>query len=145
MTCAYWVRYYNFNPKNGDRYFIQDFFTKEQLASLRSIITPRRIEKIKNQIHNLKEKDHEIEIQTLEEYLYSYIESDELEDFYFTNDSIFFDNENLLNKHDKFWDLDHITGFSIKEIQYLLNDFGKSAMLTGVGLENFVATIEPQT
>lgn len=141
-TCAYWVQYYNFNPQNGDRYFIQDFFSPENFKRFQSTITPRRKEKIQNQIKMLLAKGEEMEY--LDEYIYTSIEGDDLDDFYFTNDSIFFDNENLLNKHDKVWDLDHVTGFSINEIKHLLNPFGQSALLTGEGLESYQSKIEPQ-
>lgn len=80
----------------------------------------------------------------LEDYLYSYIEEDDLEDFYITSDSIYFDNENLLNKNDKFWELDHVTAISIESIKPMLNDFGKSALLTGKNLESFRSMTEPQ-
>ena len=141
-TCAYWVQYYNFNPQNGDRYFIQDFFNPEDLKRFQSIIIPRRKEKIQKQIKELIAAGEELE--HLNEYIYIAIEEDDFDDFYFTSDSIFFDNENLLNRHDKVWDLDHITGFSIGEIKHLLNPFGQSALLTGTGLESYQSTIEPQ-
>lgn len=141
-TCAYWVQYYNFNPQNGDRYFTQDFFTPEDLKRFQLIIIPRRKEKIQKQIQELLAAGEELE--QLNDYIHIAIEEDDLDDFYFTNDSIFFDNENLLNKHDKAWDLDHITGFSIAEIKHLLNPFGQAALLTGTGLENYQSTIEPQ-
>jgi hypothetical protein len=141
-TCAYWVRYHNFNPKNGDRYGLKDFFNDTNYEIFKSIITPLRQNKIKEQIKQLIKSGDKLE--HLEEYLYSYIENDDLDDFYFTSDSLYFDNENLLNKHDKFWDLDHITAISIETIKHLLNDFGKSALITGVNLETFSSMTEPQ-
>jgi len=142
MTCAYWVRYHNFNPKNGDRYGLKDFFDDTDYKTFRDILTPIRQEKIKKQIDELIKSGDKLE--HLEEYLYSYIADDELDEFYFTSDSIYFDNENLLNKHDKFWDLDHITAVSIESIQHLLNDFGKSALQTGTDLKSFRSMTEPQ-
>ena len=147
MTCAYWNRYYNFNPQNGDRYVLQDFFTDSNYILFKNYITPIRQQKIKKQIDELK-KSEEIEYETieyLEEYLYGYIEEDDLDDFYFTSDSLFFDNYNLLHKNDKFlYDFYHLTGIPVKDIQHLLNDFGKSALLTGENLKNFQAITEPQ-
>ena len=142
MTCAYWVRYHNFNPINGDRYGLKDFFNDTNYKIFKSIITPLRQNKIKEQIKQLIKSGDKLE--HLEEYLYSYIEDDDLDDFFFTSDSLYFDNENLLNKHDKFWDLDHITAVSIETIKHLLNDFGKSALITGENLETFRSMTEPQ-
>lgn len=141
-TCAYWVRYHNFNPKNGDRYGLKDFFNDTNYKIFKSIITSLRQNKIKEQIKQLIKSGDKLE--HLEEYLYSYIEDDDLDDFYFTSDSLYFDNENLLNKHDKFWDLDHITAVSIETIKHLLNDFGKSALITGENLETFRSMTKPQ-
>lgn len=141
-TCAYWVRYHNFNSQNGDRYGLKDFFDETSYRTFKSIITPIRQERIKKQIQQLIKSGDKLE--HLEEYLYSYIEDDNLDDFYFTSDSLYFDNENLLNKHDKFWDLDHITAISIESIKHLLNDFGKSALITGKELKSFRSITEPQ-
>ncbi len=141
-TCAYWVRYHNFNPKNGDRYGLKDFFNDANYKTFKSIITPLRQNKIKKQIEQqIKSGDN---LEQLEEYLYSYIENDDLDDYYFTSDSLYFDNENLLSKHDKFWDLDHITAVSIETVKHLLNDFGKSALITGENLKTFRSMTEPQ-
>jgi len=147
MTCANWVCYYNFNPQNGDRYALQDFFTDSNFTAFKNYITPIRQQKIKKQIDELKKTEETgfEEIKYLEEYLYGYIEEDDLNDFYFTSDSLFFDNYNLLYKNDKYlYDFNHLTGIPIKDIQYLLNDFGKSALLTGENLKNFQSMAEPQ-
>lgn len=141
-TCAYWVRYYNFNPQNGDRYFVPDFFPAVNQDRLRQIITPRRQANIREQIEALVASGENA--AHLEEYIYESIEQDDLEDFYFTKDSIFFDNENSLSKNDKFYGLDNETGFSIAEIKHLLNAFGQSALVTGVQLAGFRSGTEPQ-
>ncbi|CAA9222506.1 MAG: hypothetical protein AVDCRST_MAG56-481 [uncultured Cytophagales bacterium] len=141
-TCAYWVRYYNFNPQNGDRYFVPDFFPAANLERLRQIITPRRQANLRKQIKALVASGEDA--AHLEKYIYDYIGRDNLEDFYFTKDSIFFDNENLLSKNDKFYGLDNVTGFSVAEIKHLLNACGRSALLTGAQLAGFRSGTEPQ-
>jgi hypothetical protein len=141
-TCAYWVRYHNFNPQNGDKYGLKDFFNHKNYNDFKKIVTPIRQEKIKKQIEDLIQSGDKLE--HLEEYLYNYIDDDDLDDFYFTSDSIYFDNENLLNKNDKFWDLDHVTSISIESIRHLLNDLGESALITGNNLKTYRSSTEPQ-
>lgn len=64
------------------------------------------------------------------------IAEDDLNCYYSNNDSIFFDSFNLTGKNDPLrYDIDHVVGFAIKEIGYLLNDFGRSALITGNDLK----------
>lgn len=142
MTCAYWVKYYNFNPQNGDKYAIQDFFADSSFIAFKNMITPIRQQKIKKQITKLKQAGGYLD--DLEEYLYPDIADDDLSDFYFSSDSLYFDNENLLKKNDKFYELDHITAISIEGIRHLLNNFGKSALITGEKLKEYQSMTEPQ-
>lgn len=141
-TCGYWVRYHNFNPQNGDRYVLKDFFNDTNYRTFKSILTPIRQFKIKKQIEQHSRSGEKLE--HLENYLCAFIADDELDDFYFTSDSLYFDNENLLNKHDKFLDLDHITAISIESIKHLLNDLGKAALISGKDLKTYRSFTEPQ-
>jgi hypothetical protein len=134
MTMSYWIRYYNFNPQNGDRYSLPDFFSERDFTAFKEYVTMIRKEKINRQ-------------QDGEEYFYlsKYIETDDLDDFYFTDDSIYIDNRNLLHKSQfDFEANDHITAIPLSDIEHWLNDFGRSALITGNGLDLYRSTGEPQ-
>lgn len=140
--CDYWVTYHNFNPQNGDRYVLSDFFEEESYSTFRTIVSEKRIHELQTQITELKKTVKSAKY--LEEYIYTDIISDNLESFYFTEDSIYFDNENLIADADKFLELNHITAISIESIDSLLNNFGKVVFLTGRNLKNFRSISEPQ-
>ena len=140
-----WINYYNFNPKSGDRYSLSDFFTPENFKQFRERINSIRKESMKKQFDKMQ-KDNSISdekknsLKALEENLYDDIESDNLEDFYFKSDSIYVDDSNLLATVDKGWGLNTINSISIKEINALLNDYGRAALITGKNLEKFHST-----
>lgn len=136
MTCTYWQEYYNFNPQNGDRYFLQDFFSPSQFQVFKKQLTKNRKQQAISQIDPS-------DTYLLNDLLLS-IEEDLLKNFYFSNDSIYVDGEHLLSKNAKFLGLDLITAIAISDIQLLLNDFGKSALITGEDLAQFSAQQEPQ-
>ena len=141
MTCAYWVRYYNFNPQNGDRYYLQDFFDAENFTVFQRLLAEKRKQKLIAQVEHLEMgKDTAYFL----EYMLPAIDNDNLEEFYFTKDSIYVDNENLLNKHDKFLDINHVTAIAISKIGPLLNEFGESALISANNLSDFVSNQEPQ-
>lgn len=140
-TCTYWVRYYNFNPKNGDKYSLLDLFNPKEYKIFSKRVTSLRKENIKQQIKKLKK---EAQPELILEYLFSSIENDDLEDFYFTDDHIYFDVENRLHKNDKFWDIYTKSSVAIKEIKHLLNKKGKAVLVTGANLKSIRSTIEPQ-
>lgn len=143
MTCAYWVRYYNFNPQTGDRYALQDFFSPANFEVFKKRMTPIRVAKLKAQIDTLNISE-EGDPSNLASYIYDSIAEDDYEDFYFTKDSLSFDNDNLVNKNDKFFSLDHTTTIDLASIASLLNEYGKAAMLTGTSLATYTAVAEPQ-
>lgn len=143
MTCHYWVSYHNFNPQNGDRYSsLRDFFTEENYKHFHAYVTTKRQINLSRQIQEDEEYSKGYE-ENAREFLELIAESD-LKSFYFNNDSIFFDSSNLLHKNGPFQGLDHVIGIPIKDIAYLLNDFGKAALLTGKNLKNFRSESEPQ-
>lgn len=141
-NCDYWVTYHNFNPQNGDRYVLKDFFDEENYLIFKKQVSEKRIADLQNQISVLKKTVKSVKY--LEEYIYNDIENDNLESFYFTEDSIYFDNENLVAGVDKLFELNHISAISIENIESLLNNFGKSVFLTGKNLKNFRSFSEPQ-
>lgn len=141
MTCAYWKIYYNFNPQNGDRYYLQDFFDFNNFETFRTLFAKKRKQKLLEQIKVMDMGEHE---KYFLEYMIPAIDDDNYEDFYFTSDSIYVDNFNLMNKNDKFLDLDNITSLAISEITPLLNEFGKSALISAHKLSTFISKQEPQ-
>lgn len=141
LSCNYWVRYYNFNPQNGDRYDLQDFFELDNFETFRKLFAKKRKQKLLEQIKII---DMGKDTTYFLEYMLPAINDDDYEEFYFTSDSIYVDNFNLLNKNDKFLDLDNITSLAISEIIPLLNEFGKSALISANKLSTFISKQEPQ-
>ena len=53
-NCTTNEQFYNFNPQNGDRFSIEDFFNKEELNKLKSKIIILRTNSIKNDVIKAK-------------------------------------------------------------------------------------------
>lgn len=140
-TCYYWVKYYNYNTQNGDLYVLNDFFAPLNWYNFKRYVDVKRIENTKKKLTELKRLGVNIKPFL---WIYESIKNDDLTDFYFDNDSIYFDDENLFSKNDKFDGLQNITGIAIKDIKQWLNEFGNSALLTGKELKTFVSSFEPQ-
>jgi hypothetical protein len=140
MTCAYWTSYYNFNPQNGDRYFLQDFFSKAHYEKFKEELSERRIAFLQKRSQALKDPHR----KQLLAYLEPYLKEDRLRDFYIGEDSLYFDWSNLLHKHDKFLDMNHVVGVAKTEVAALLNDFGQAALLDGRNLKDYQAPSAPQ-
>lgn len=145
MTTHYWNRYYNFNPQNGDRYFLPDFFDAANYQKFRAIVTKARQEKLASQVQeHLKADPSDSNMRYMENYIYDAIAKDDYDDFYFDEEAIYFDNENLLTWNDKYYDLDQETGVDIETIKPLLNDYGMSVLVTGENLKAYRGITEPQ-
>lgn len=143
MTCHYWVSYHNFNPQNGDRYSsLRDFFNEENYKTFHAYATTKRQISISQQVR--EDERYSKGYEEPERELLTSIAKSDLSDFYFNNDSIFFDSSNMLHKNGPFHDLNNIIGIPIKDISYLLNDFGQAALITGKNLKNFRSKSEPQ-
>jgi len=144
MTCHYWKSYHNFNPRNGDRYSsLRDFFTEDNYKVFHTYVTVKCQHCILLQLYEEK-PSHEY-IRLFWSDLMPSISKDDLESYYFNNDSIFFDSFNLTGKNDPLrYTVDHVVGIAIKEVEPLLNDFGRAALITGNDLKNFRSVSEPQ-
>ncbi|AEK23014.1 Hypothetical protein Ccan_08960 [Capnocytophaga canimorsus Cc5] len=133
------VNYYNFNPENGDRYDLRDFFDTDNFIKFKELFNQKQIHLVLKQVDSLKKKKN---TDTYEIYLLEYILTEKLkkevsfDDFYFTEDKIFFDFENLIEKPLKRLELKTISYITIDEIKHLLNDIGKVVFITGKNLKN---------
>jgi len=120
-TCAYWVRYYNFNSGNGDLVQLKDYFTPDGFVSFNKKVLKKRTTKFKKEIMKVN--------STVREYLLDVLgcyETEGLEDYYIKDTTILIDGENCLSKNQKFFDLDMITKFNLAEFKNYLNDYGKA-------------------
>jgi len=144
MTCHYWRSYHNFNPRNGDRYsLLRDFFTEDNYKAFHTYVTVKRQHCILLQLYEEK-SSHEY-IRLFWNNLMPSISKDDLKSYYFNSDSIFFDSFNLTGKNDPLrYAVDHVVGIAIKDIEPLLNDFGRAALITGYSLKNLRSASEPQ-
>lgn len=130
-TLSYWVAYYNFNPQNGDRYFLKDFFDSTNFHKMKEIFYPHFKELFysnKNQCKDINTKYY-LDIFLNEEFLF--------EDFYFTKDSLFLDIFNILGKNDKSCFEETRFGVPILKIKHLLNEYGIAAMISGKNLYKY--------
>lgn len=120
-TCAYWVRYYNFNSGNGDLVQLKDYFTPDGFINFNKKVLKKRTAKFKNEIMEVDSTEREYLLGVLGCY-----ESDGLEDYYIKDTTVFIDGENCLSKNQKFYGLDMITKFNLAEFKNYLNDYGKA-------------------
>jgi len=145
MTCAYWVRYYNFNSLNGDLISIEDFFTPEGFKKFKPLIIKKRID---NLILQLKSDSLSMDPGFKDEFLEektNSIENDNLSDFFIKNNSLFIDGENLLSKNEKFSGIDMTCQFLLNEFRSYLNEYGKVIFMnTPTQLSTFRSIHLPQ-
>ncbi len=106
------LRYYNFNPKTGDLYHLEDFFSEENYYKFQSKLLGYEV--------------------TEEEDLA------DLTDFEFTQDKI----GARISLSSRF-DLTKYLKINISDIEPLLNDYGRAALVTGEGLEKYHTNLPP--
>ncbi len=120
MTCAYWVKYYNFNPGNGDLVQLKDLFTVNGYRTFTNYAKNKRLREFKKQL---------LEVDTAHrEYFDNIIDcykEDDLSDFFIIKDSLFVDGDNCLSKSQKFEGIETITKFKLSEFKNYLNAYGK--------------------
>ncbi len=139
-TCAYWVRYYNFNSGNGDLMQLKDFFTADGFTGFYQTILKKRTKKFKKEIMKVDSTTRNYLLDVLGCY-----EVDDIHDFYIRDTSIFIDGENCLSKNQKFFGLDMITKFNLQEFRKYLNDYGKAVFgLSGSSPSKFRSNELPQ-
>lgn len=105
-------RYYNFNPKTGDLYHLEDFFSKENYYLFQSKLLG----------HEVTNEDHLVD--------FSYFE--------FNQDEIGV----LRSLSSRFEQYEYLK-INISDIEPLLNDYGRAALITGEGLEKYHTDLPP--
>ncbi len=127
MTCAYWHRYYTFNPVNGDRIDLRDLFTPTGFQAFSKRVIGKRSAKFRREVTlRIKLAEREARLGPL-----GSIEVDKLEDFYIQGNSIFIDGENCLTKNEKFDGIDMYVRFDLREFKRFLNEYGLAVF--GIG------------
>jgi hypothetical protein len=121
-----YTNYYNFNPQNGDLYYIEDFFGEENLARFKEIFTNIRYKNLLQLEANnyLLKADR----KALEE-IKTEIETDNFKTYYFYNNYLVFDNYALPKYNNQTIKYDSETLVDFNDLTYLLNDYGKAVLL----------------
>ena len=116
MTTHYWVRYYNFNPANGDRIHLKDLFTEKGYTAFRRYATGKRTRELRRQ----KAYD-----STLADIAECYGD-DDLEDFFIAGSTLYIDGDNCVRKPEKFVGLETMSRFRLAEFGGWLNAYGRA-------------------
>lgn len=141
-TCAYWVKYYNFNSGNGDLIQLKDLFNEKGYKKFFAFVTKRRIAQLQREIRKLPPSER----GDFEGISGSY-ESDDLTDFYIKNNVLYIDGENSFSKNQKFAtvDINRISRFKLSEFAPYLNDYGKSLFGTSKNaVKKYRSNVLPQ-
>lgn len=141
-TCAYWVKYYNFNSGNGDLIQLKDLFTQKGYEKFFAFATKRRIAQLKNEIRKLPLSER----GDFEDINGSY-EVDDLTDFYIKKNVLYIDGENSFSKNQKFAsvEINRISRFKLSEFKSYLNEYGKSLFgLTNTSIKKYHSDVLPQ-
>lgn len=104
--------YYNFNPKTGDLYHLQDFFSKENYYQFQSKLLGYEV--------------------TDDEDLVDF------SDFEFNEEEI-----GILISLSSRFEMHEYLKTNISDIEPLLNDYGRAALITGEGLEKYHTKLPP--
>ena len=115
------IKYYNFNSTNGDLIKLENLFTDDGFKNLKTLVNQKSVEKFKKEINKLDS----IEKNSFTDII-PRLKENSFFDFTINNDSIYIDNENFLNKFQKFSDIDMITNYGLSEFKDYLNDYGKA-------------------
>ena len=126
ITCAYWVKYYNFNAGNGDLILLSDLFTIEGFKKFRVRIDNKRFETLKRSADSLRVKGDPDLLKDFLDEEFSCFKEDDLSDFYIRGNSIIIDGDNCLSKNEKSGGYEMECVFHLNEFREFLNDYGKT-------------------
>jgi len=141
-TCAYWVKYYNFNSGNGDLIQLKDLFTEKGFEKFFAFATKRRITQLQKEIRKLPPSER----GDFEGISGSY-EADDLTDFYIKNNVLYIDGENSFSKNQKFAsvEINRISRFKLSEFKSYLSDYGKSLFgMSNNAVKRYRSNVLPQ-
>lgn len=139
-TCAYWVRYYNFNAGNGDLIQLKDCFTVDGFVSFKKHVVNKRTAKFKKE---LKKVNPEFRDDLND--VFGRFDQDDLTDYYIKDSMIVIDGENSLFKNQKGFNLDMYTKFYLSEFKDYLNDFGRAVFgITDDSMSGYRSSSLPQ-
>lgn len=141
-TCAYWVKYYNFNSGNGDLIQLKDLFTEKGYEKFFDFVTKRRIAQVKNEIRRKIEPEYR---ESFFESISGAYEVDDLTDFYIKGNNLYIDGENSFSKNAKFEGIETVCKFKLSEFKSYLNDYGKSVFgLSSKAVKKYRSNVLPQ-
>lgn len=121
-TCYYWVKYYNFNTQNGDVIQLSDLFSKQGYSQFGNMVYKSRMSQFKKELLKVKDKEDRANLET---DIMSKYEEDDLSDFYIKDKYIYIDAENSFSKNEKFFGIETVSHFELKDFEPWLNDYGK--------------------
>ena len=120
-TCTWWVKYYNFNPRNGDLIALSDLFTADGYKAFTKMVVQKRSREYRAEVERkVSAEDREAFLGVL-----GTIENDELEEFSIGNGYITIDGQNCLGKSLSFDNVNMKVRSPLREFKGLLNEYGK--------------------
>jgi len=141
MTCAYWHKYHNFNPGNGDRIELKDLIDKTVYGSFRDFVYSKRARSYRSEVgRKVPLGDRQDLLDEIES-----LKDSDLSDFYILHGSLIIDGENFLPKNNKFFGLNMKVRFGRNEIKNFLNAYGRAVFgLSNDETSKFHSTSLPQ-
>lgn len=141
-TCAYWVKYYNFNSGNGDLIQLKDLFTEKGYEKFFAFVTNRRLAQVKDEIRRKVEPKYR---ESFFESISNAYKVDDLTDFYIKDNNLYIDGENSFSKNAKFEGIETVSKFNLSEFKSHLNDYGKSIFgLNNKAVKKYRSKVLPQ-
>ncbi len=119
--CVESVRYYNFNPANGDLIQVKDLLTEEGYNSFYKYAAAKRVKALDQQLLGLDEQEK----MMWEGIRICYNEST-LSDFYVKDNILYMDGENCFYNTQKAEPIKRMDNFTLAEFRNYLNAYGKA-------------------
>ncbi len=137
----HWNENYNFNSKNGNLIHLQDIFTSKGFLNFKALSLKRRVAKFNKEFNQLGQ----VEKMEYEQPTNSFINSDNLKDYYLKDSFIYINDYNLQSKNQKVLIFNLLTSYKLKEIKPFLNNYGKALFgLANDSFLNFQTNTYPQ-
>jgi len=146
ISAECWTNYYNFNPQNGDRYFLDDFVNKEDYKKFKNVLAEKSKQYFIQQCEAFSDEGSFNLKNSILAKIDKWEKNDLTDEFYFSEDSLFINHDYILGYGFNRFDLPFsmYSGIEISVFSNLLNAHGKAALLTGDKLKDFRSVQEPQ-